>query len=147
MPHPQGARTPSQSQIRNSNPMQYTKPMIDHVFLIRKIVPDPLRPQIKLTNPQLLDVMAQVYRDFQDVLLRDLIRQLMSMAGPAWLSLLEEPNREPPPNHSQQMYRGRLLPQAQHDQPPTTQQTKQQTNGSSKGKTLIYRGRTQQVAG
>jgi len=118
--------------------MQYTKPMIDHVFLIRKIVPDTIRPQIKLTNPDLLDVMAGMYREIQDALLRDLIRQLMSMAGPAWLTLLDAHSREPAANHSQQVYRGQILP-------PTAQPTI--AAATVKEKTIIYRGRPVQAAG
>lgn len=138
MPHQPGARTPSQSQIRNSKPMQYTKPMIDHVFMIRKIVPEAIRAQIKLTNPNLLDLMVDVYREIQDALLRDLIRQLMSMAGPAWLTLLNDHNSDPRPNSSQQVYRGQTLP------PPALPPT---ATVSSKGKTVIYRGQTVQIAG
>lgn len=138
MPHLQGARTPSQSQIRNSNTMQYTKPMIDHVFMIRKIVPDTIRAQIKLTNPNLLDVMADVYREIQDALLRDLIRQLMSMAGPAWLTLLNDHHSDAHPNSSQQVYRGHVLPPAA---------LPKAVSATAKGKTVIYRGQTVQIAG
>lgn len=118
--------------------MQYTKPMIDHVFLIRKIVPVTVRAQIKLTNPDLLDVMAVMYREIQDALLRDLIHQLMSMAGPSWLSLLEDHRGEPAANHSQQVYRGQILPS-----------TAPSTIGAAKAKekTIIYRGHTLQVTG
>jgi hypothetical protein len=121
--------------------MQYTKPMIDHVFMIRKIVPDTLRTQIKLANPNLLDVMADVYREIQDALLRDLIRQLMSMAGPSWLSLLEDHIREPSANHSQQVYRGHALPQEQVDDTKP-----QKIRAATREKTVIYRGQTLQVA-
>jgi hypothetical protein len=93
--------------------MQYTKPMIDQVFQIRKAAPDHLRAQIKLANPELLDVLADIYRSLQDKLLRELIQQLMSMAGPAWLALLESPAPESRPNHSQQIYRGQVRPAAQ----------------------------------
>jgi hypothetical protein len=93
--------------------MQYTKPMIDQVLQIRKAAPDHLRAQIKLANPELLDVLANIYRSLQDKLLRELIQQLMSMAGPAWLALLENPAPESRPNHSQQIYRGQVRPAAQ----------------------------------
>lgn len=114
--------------------MQYTKPMIDQVFQIRKAAPDHLRAQIKLANPNLLDVLADIYRGLQDKLLRELIQQLMSMAGPSWLSLLENPPPESRPNHSQQIYRGQVRADA------AGVVAKSPVRQDGREKTVIYRG-------
>jgi hypothetical protein len=123
--------------------MQYTKPMIDQVFQIRKAVPDHLRSQIKLANPHLLNMLAELYRDLHDKLLRELITQLMSMAGPSWLSLLENPAPVPRPPHHQQMYRGQIRQQAETLTPdiaaPDTA-GKPATTPGNKEKIIIYRG-------
>lgn len=118
--------------------MQYTKPMIDQVFQIRKAAPDHLRAQIKLANPNLLDVLADAYRELHDGILRDLIQQLMSMAGPSGLSLLENPAAESRSNHNQQFYRG----QPRTAEPNTTNAPSKSTPPSNTpGKNIIYRGR------
>lgn len=118
--------------------MHYTKPMIDQVFQIRKAVPDHLRAQIKLANPHLLDILADLYRELHDKLLRELIQQLMSMAGPSWVSLLENPAPVSRPPH-QQIYRGQIRQQAEAPLPPNTT-TKPTTTPGHKEKTVIYRG-------
>jgi|GEM_PF-2054464 hypothetical protein len=116
--------------------MQYTKSMIDQIFLIRKIVPDRARAQVKLTNPDLLDLLLNVYREVEDLLLRDLIRQLMAMAGPAWISRLQsnQEQHKSPQDHSHQMYRGC----ARITTPPPFAKTS--TTAKAKEKTVIYRG-------
>lgn len=106
--------------------MQYTKSMIDQVFLIRKIVPTPARTQVKLTNPQLLDLLADLYLEVEDLLLRDLIHQLMTMAGPAWITRLQSAQEER--NHHQHVYRGHTVDATT---PPPS---------APKEKTVIYRG-------
>lgn len=85
--------------------MQYTKSMIDHILQIRKIAPANIRPQIKLANPDLLDELAKMYVDIQDIVIKDLIEQLMAMAGPAWQALLNN-HSAPPVNYQQKTYRG-----------------------------------------
>ena len=116
--------------------MQYTKPMIDQVFQIRKAVPDHLRAQIKLANPHLLDILADLYRELHDKLLRDHIKQLMSMAGPTWLSQLENPAVVSRPHDNQQIYRG----QARQQDEPKTANTSDKSATAPKEKTIIYRG-------
>lgn len=125
--------------------MQYTKPMIDQVFQIRKVAPDHIRAQIKLANPNLLDYMAEIYWQFHDKSLRELIQQLMSMAGPPWLTLLEE-NPQTRPNHSQQVYRGRVRPEAlQFQAPPVKTPTSAKAlTHTQKEKIVIYRGQVVQ---
>lgn len=115
--------------------MLYTKPMIDQVFQIRKAAPDHIRAQIKLANPDLLDLLASVYWQLHDNLLRDLIKQLMSMAGPSWLSLLQEENSLARSNNSQQVYRGRLIHQEEKSGAASSTAA-----GGDKPKAVIYRG-------
>jgi hypothetical protein len=117
--------------------MQYTKPMIDQVFLIRKAVPDQLRAQIKLANPQLLEMLADLHRELHDKLLRELIKQLMSMAGPLWLSQLENSAPVSRPHH-QQIYRGQVCHSAEI--PPSGTTDKPATTPTHKEKNVIYRG-------
>ena len=118
--------------------MQYTKPMIDQVFQIRKTVPDHLRAQIKLANPQLLDILADLYRNLHDKLLREHIKKLMSMAGPSWLSQLENPESTPRPPQNQQVYRGQV--RQQQDTPKAETDTPNKPTTTVKEKTVIYRG-------
>jgi hypothetical protein len=110
--------------------MQYTKSMIDQIFLIRKIAPTPARTQVKLTNPELLDLLANLYQEVEDLLLRDLIRQLMTMAGPAWITRLQGHHD----NSHQQIYRGHTLTTT------TSTPTPAKTAAAAKEKTVIYRG-------
>lgn len=110
--------------------MQYTKSMIDQIFLIRKIVPHSARAQIKLTNPDLLDLLVNVYREVEDLLLRDLIRQLMATAGPTWITRLQPSQGEH--DHQHQVYRGRALTTVPSSTSPP----------AAKEKTVIYRGHT-----
>lgn len=118
--------------------MQYTKPMIDQVFQIRKTVPDHLRAQIKLANPQLLDILADLYRDLHDKLLREHIKKLMSMAGPSWLSQLENPTLLSRPHHNQQVYRGQV--RQQEETPKAEANIPSKPTVAPKEKIVIYRG-------
>lgn len=107
--------------------MQYTKPMIDLVFQIRKAVPNEIKPQIKLSNPELLGLLLSAYPSFEDQTLRILVAKLMEMAGSAWP--LSEADRADAPA---KIYRGQTIAVDVHP------------NGlahSGKKKTLIYRGR------
>lgn len=112
--------------------MQYTKPMIDHVFQIRKAVPDHMRGHIKLANPELPNTLAIIYREMHDKLLRERIQQFMTMAGPSWLSLLEKPANQAAPDQVQQVYRGH----SRHSPENTPL-----TSTGAKEKMVIYRGR------
>lgn len=63
--------------------------MIDLVFRIRKAAPPHLKPVIKLADPDLLDRLAQEYPKLTDRELRHNTLQLMALAGPAWLALID----------------------------------------------------------
>lgn len=64
--------------------MQYTKPMIQLVFEIRRRVPAELKPSVKLANPELLDELVAHYRRSQDVICQTLIKELLHLAGEPW---------------------------------------------------------------
>ena len=64
--------------------MQYTKPMIELVFEIRRRVPADLKPSVKLANPELLDELIAHHRRSKDVICQTLIKELLQMAGDPW---------------------------------------------------------------
>lgn len=102
--------------------MQYTKPMIDLVFQIRKTAPAHIKPLIKLADPDLLDRLAQEYPKLNEPELRHRIAQLMTLAGPAWLALIEG-------DDTLEVVTGKSRSQSG----PNT--------NKSHGKTKVYRGR------
>lgn len=69
--------------------MQYTKPMIDLVLLIRKTAPSHIKSQIKLANPDLLEKLVGLYPTLEERLLRAQVFELMTMAGPNWVAELK----------------------------------------------------------
>lgn len=75
--------------------MQFTKPMIELVFEIRRRVDAQMKPGIKLANPDLLVELAAVHHHSKDTILRTLIKELLTVAGDEWLSLLQQPGQAP----------------------------------------------------
>lgn len=71
--------------------MHYTKPMIELVFEIRRRVNAQMKPGIKLANPDLLVELGEIHRSSKDTILRTLIKELLTIAGEEWLSLLQAP--------------------------------------------------------
>lgn len=69
--------------------MQYTKPMIDLVYEIRRRVSSNMKPGVKLANPELLKELASYYQESQDTITKTLIKELLHLAGGHWASLLE----------------------------------------------------------
>lgn len=124
--------------------MQYTKSMIDLVFQIRKVAPEELRPKIKLTNPDLMDFLADIYNKFEEFKLKNLIKQLFSLAGPAWLGLITESRSSERKSggfkfakstDAKQMYRGQ-----------TVLSEKSPAAEGKKAKVVTYRGQQITVA-
>ncbi len=112
--------------------MQYSKPMIDLVLQIRKIVPTDIKPQIKLGNPELLDYLLEVYPLLENPPLRARLTRLFELAGPEWVTAaaaLLTPAPEALP--AARLYRGQtVLDDAQTGD-----------GAASKPKTITYRGR------
>lgn len=73
--------------------MQYSKFMIDLVYQIRRNVPPETKSTVKLSNPDLLDNLLEVYFDSSNKSLRADIENLMALAGSAWIDTLRERRR------------------------------------------------------
>ena len=73
--------------------MNFTKPMIEAVFQIRKSAPNDIRPKVKFANPQLFDDLIAYYHTSADNQSRILIRNLFDMAGSDSRRSLEEYKR------------------------------------------------------
>lgn len=74
--------------------MQYTKPMIELVFEIRRRVPADLKPSVKLANPELLDELVAHHRRSKDVICQTLIKELLQLAGDPWDHALSDARHE-----------------------------------------------------
>ncbi len=69
--------------------MQYTKPMIDLVYEIRRRVEPDMKPGVKMANPELLKELAEYYQSAKDTIIKTLIKELLSLAGDSWLTLIQ----------------------------------------------------------
>lgn len=67
--------------------------MIDLVYQIRRNVPPHAKPTVKLTNPDLLDNLLDLYFQSNNKGLRADIENLMTLAGSAWIDTLRERRR------------------------------------------------------
>lgn len=86
--------------------MQYTKPMIELVYEIRKAVPSNLKPGIKLANPDLFNELIEHYHSATSrTVTKALIKELLSQAGVAWSQNLEQKKALEAPLLTK-MYRG-----------------------------------------
>ncbi len=85
--------------------MQFTKPMIDLVYAIRRASPSDLKPSIKLTNPDLFDELKVLYYNAASTVTKALIKELFHLAGPNWESLLRAQESDLPPQNVK-VYRG-----------------------------------------
>jgi hypothetical protein len=74
--------------------MQYTRPMIDLVYEIRRRVDAELKPGIKLANPEMLKELADYYQRTKDTVSKALIKELLHQAGEEWLALITPPRPE-----------------------------------------------------
>ncbi|MAN50603.1 MULTISPECIES: hypothetical protein [unclassified Marinimicrobium] len=95
--------------------MQYTKPMIELVFEIRRRVPADLKPSVKLANPELLDELVTHHRHSKDVICQTLIKELLQLAGDPWNHALsdaqqdaEEAEAAARPRQVTKVYRGQV---------------------------------------
>ncbi|WP_317931264.1 hypothetical protein [Halioxenophilus sp. WMMB6] len=72
--------------------MQFTKPMIDLVYEIRRRIRAELKAEVKLANPELLSMLVRSFHeDKPDAVCRALIKELMALAGGEWPVRLEDP--------------------------------------------------------
>lgn len=87
--------------------MQYTKPMIELVYEIRKTVPAEFKPSVKLANPDLFNQLITHYHHGAKTITKALIKELLSFAGSDWTeALLEQKPIEE--KHATKIYRGTI---------------------------------------
>ena len=92
--------------------MQYTKPMIDLVYEIRRRVDSDLKPSVKMANPDMLQELADFYFRTKDTIAKTLIKELLHLAGPLWHQLVEPINTEEHheiPKQVVKVYRGQTI--------------------------------------
>lgn len=92
--------------------MQYTKPIVDLVYEIRRRVDAPMKPSVKMANPDVLKELADYHQHSKDTITKALIKELLYMAGPEWAVLLEPPaNNETKEIQRQvvKVYRGQTI--------------------------------------
>ncbi|MDN3639178.1 hypothetical protein QWY82_10185 [Simiduia curdlanivorans] len=70
--------------------MQYTKPMIDLIYEVRRRVSSELKPDIKMANPDVLHILADYAQHSKDAIAKALIKELLSLAGAPRSMLLAE---------------------------------------------------------
>lgn len=102
--------------------MQYTRPMIDLVYEIRRRVDSALKPSVKLANPEMFQELADYYQHSRDTITKTLIKELLSQAGDDWLALLDPPKAIAAhlPKQLVKVYRGQTLLE-EAPQPPASQ--------------------------
>ncbi|VUD47549.1 hypothetical protein TDB9533_01049 [Thalassocella blandensis] len=88
--------------------MNYTKPMIELVYEIRRMVPSELKPGVKMANPELFDELALHYHSGAKTITKALIKELLFLAGDPWRALLDTPKTSTPnvKPHNAKTYRG-----------------------------------------
>lgn len=92
--------------------MQYTKPMVDLVYEIRRRVDSAMKPSVKMANPDVLKELADYHQHSKDTITKALIKELLFMAGPEWASLLEpvvSENTKEIPRQVVKVYRGQTV--------------------------------------
>ena len=101
--------------------MQFTKPMIELTYEIRRYCPSDLKPAIKLANPELFQELQQHYQQGASVVCKALIKELFELAGDPWPNRLQG-QQQAVPKQSIRVYRGQVRAE---DQATKAQQTEQ----------------------
>ncbi len=92
--------------------MQYTKPMVDLVYEIRRRVDSAMKPSVKMANPDVLKELADYHHNSKDTITKALIKELLFMAGQEWAALLEPVNnteKSDIPRQIVKVYRGQTI--------------------------------------
>lgn len=94
--------------------MQYTRPMIDLVYEIRRRVDADMKPSVKMANPDMLKELADYHHHTKDTITKTLIKELLFLAGDQWQHLLEPDKIETPktpeiPKQVVKVYRGQTI--------------------------------------
>ncbi|BCE03202.1 hypothetical protein [Marinicellulosiphila megalodicopiae] len=95
--------------------MQYSKSMIELVMQIRKWMPSDLKPEVKLANPDLFQILANHYHDNPQIIVQALIKELFSLAGENWNDLLVS-TEIMAPQSTMRVYRGQISIEPKSDQ-------------------------------
>lgn len=112
--------------------MQYSRPMIELVYEIRRRVSADLKPGIKLANPDMFQELSDHYHACKDIITKTLIKELLTMAGEPWENNLHKPTEAVAPRQVIKSYRGQV----------SLVEAKTAISGSVKGSksVRIYRG-------
>ena len=92
--------------------MQYTRPMIDLVYEIRRRVDADMKPSVKMANPEMLRELADYHHHTRDTVTKTLIKELLFLAGTEWAALLEPGGNHATADHPKQLvkvYRGQTI--------------------------------------
>lgn len=110
--------------------MQFTKPMIELVYEIRRFGPSELKPDIKLANPELFNVLHDYYHQGANAVNKALIKELFHLAGSPWPERLAnaEANK---PAQTVRVYRGQVQVQDKLQDTTKTEENR---------KKRVYRG-------
>lgn len=72
----------------------YTKAMVDLINEVRRRVPDKTKAVIKLANPNIIDVLIELYFESYDSALQTLIKEIVTLAGEPWSTQFAQLIRE-----------------------------------------------------
>lgn len=112
--------------------MQFTKPMIELVYEIRRFSPSELKPDVKLANPELFSVLNGYYHASANAVSKALIKELFHLAGSPWPERLESQTAKTP--QTLRVYRGQTQLE---DKPP-----REDHKANDNRKKRVYRGQT-----
>lgn len=118
--------------------MQFTKPMIELVYEIRRLVPSDMKPAIKLANPELFSDLQHHYHAAASAVNKALIKELFHLAGAPWPARLENPTM-PVSRQTVKVYRGQV--QAEDRPLAEDKQATPKEAQERQRKKRIYRGR------
>lgn len=122
--------------------MQYSRPMIKLLYEIRRRIHSDLKPDIKLSNPELFNQLAENFYSSNCIVIKALTREFFSLAGEPWNTLLDTPANEPS-NHVVKVYRGQISLEptftVPETQPPESEK-KSLTESALQKPVRIYRG-------
>lgn len=110
--------------------MQFTKPMIELVYEIRRFGPSELKPDIKLANPELFNVLHEHYHNGANAVNKALIKELFHLAGSPWPERLANTEASRPAQ-TVRVYRGQVQVEDKPKEPAKSEESR---------KKRVYRG-------
>ncbi|HEY7774542.1 MAG TPA: hypothetical protein VIC26_15260 [Marinagarivorans sp.] len=116
--------------------MQFTKPMIELVYEIRRVVDAELKPAVKLANPELFTELQSYYHESAGAVAKAIIKELFHLAGEPWPSRLEDANA-PAARQTVRVYRGQIHAE---DQARTQDPSEKAAEKALQRKKRVYRG-------